>query len=168
MLAERAHKGIVRVPDPGDGRAKLESVAIAQQLVPELDDRLVGLLGPDRVQALRADLDAIRRQAPSVRPGRARSRSSVADPRHARPTSRVSLRATMSWEVSDENGVTVVELTEDAARGTVVAQLRDAQAPCGGGATAPSPPHVERAGQALSTPEALMTARRTRPLRAGH
>ena len=85
MLAERAqltkqamaelmrhleiHGYVVRVPDPGDRRAKLvrptdrgrEVVAIAQQLVPELDDRLGGLLGPDGVQAQRADLDAIRR-----------------------------------------------------------------------------------------------------------
>ena len=85
MLAERAqltkqamaelmrhleiHGYVVRVPDPGDRRAKLEVVAIAQQLVPELDDRLGGLLGPDGVQAQRADLDAIRRPGPERQAG---------------------------------------------------------------------------------------------------
>jgi DNA-binding MarR family transcriptional regulator len=67
------HGYVVRVPDPGDRRAKLvrpthrgrEVFAIAQQLVPEVEDRLGLLLGPDRVAALRADLDAIRRAVAS-------------------------------------------------------------------------------------------------------
>lgn len=62
------HGYVVRVPDPADGRAKLvlptdrgrDVVAVAQSLTPELEDRLAALLGPGRVAALRADLDAIR------------------------------------------------------------------------------------------------------------
>jgi len=62
------HGYLTRIPDPDDGRAKLvlptdrglEVVAIAQELVPELENRLIQVLGADRVQALRADLDAIR------------------------------------------------------------------------------------------------------------
>jgi len=65
------HGYLRRIPDPDDGRAKLvlptdrglEAVAIAQELVPELEDLLTQLLGADRVQALRADLDAIRQLA---------------------------------------------------------------------------------------------------------
>jgi DNA-binding MarR family transcriptional regulator len=59
---------VVRVPDPQDGRAKLvlptergrEVITIAQGLVPELEGRVARLLGKDRVQALRQDLNTIR------------------------------------------------------------------------------------------------------------
>jgi DNA-binding MarR family transcriptional regulator len=64
-----AHGYVTRVPDPNDRRAKLvlptdrghEVLAIARQLVPELEERVSGILGADRVHALKADLDAIRR-----------------------------------------------------------------------------------------------------------
>lgn len=89
MLAERAQitkqamaelvlhleaRGYVsRTPDPNDRRAKLvrpteqgrEVITIAQALVPQLEDRITAVLGPDRVEALRADLDAIREIATS-------------------------------------------------------------------------------------------------------
>jgi DNA-binding MarR family transcriptional regulator len=60
-----------REPDPADRRAKLvlptergrEVVAIAQELVPRLEDRITAVLGADRVEALRADLDTIRELA---------------------------------------------------------------------------------------------------------
>ena len=63
-----AHDYVVRVPDPDDGRAKLvlptergrDVVAVAQALAPALEERLAGLLGAERTQALRADLDAVR------------------------------------------------------------------------------------------------------------
>jgi DNA-binding MarR family transcriptional regulator len=59
---------VLRVPDPTDRRAKLvvptargrEVVALAQGLVPEIEQRITDLLGADRVDALRADLGAIR------------------------------------------------------------------------------------------------------------
>ena len=59
---------VTRVPDPTDRRAKLvlptdrgkEVLAIAQQLIPELEERVSNIVGADRVQALKADLDAIR------------------------------------------------------------------------------------------------------------
>jgi len=58
---------VTRTPDPGDRRAKLviptargrEVVAIAQDLVPEVEQRLSQLLGADRVQELRTDLETI-------------------------------------------------------------------------------------------------------------
>lgn len=58
---------VTRTPDPRDRRAKLvipttrgrEVVDIAQSLVPELEERLGQLLGPDRVQYLRTDLETI-------------------------------------------------------------------------------------------------------------
>jgi DNA-binding MarR family transcriptional regulator len=64
-----AHGYVTRVPDPADRRAKLvlptdrghEVLAIAQQLIPEIDDLVSGIVGADRVPALKADLDAIRR-----------------------------------------------------------------------------------------------------------
>jgi DNA-binding MarR family transcriptional regulator len=60
-----------REPDPHDRRAKLviptqrgrEVVAIAQGLVPQLENRIAAVLGADRVAALRADLDTIRKIA---------------------------------------------------------------------------------------------------------
>lgn len=64
---------VVREPDPTDRRAKLvrptergrEVVAIAQNLVPQLEDRITAVLGAERVAALRADLDTIRQIASS-------------------------------------------------------------------------------------------------------
>lgn len=57
-----------REPDPDDRRAKLvlptergrDVVAIAQDLVPDLEARIAAVLGAERVRALRADLDTIR------------------------------------------------------------------------------------------------------------
>ena len=87
---------VVRVPDPDDGRAKLvlptdrgrDVVAVAQALVPELGERLADLLGADRVQALRADLDTIRHTDWSLSPetGTAEIGSDVSSA--ARPRSR--------------------------------------------------------------------------------
>ncbi|MGY1622450.1 MarR family winged helix-turn-helix transcriptional regulator [Geodermatophilus sp. SYSU D00965] len=65
------HGYVTRVPDPADRRAKLvlptergrEVVTIAQSLVPELEERVTGALGAERVHALRDDLEAIRRSA---------------------------------------------------------------------------------------------------------
>ena len=56
-------------PDPTDKRAKLvlptdrgrDVIAVAQALVPEVEDLVTDLLGADRALALRADLDTIRR-----------------------------------------------------------------------------------------------------------
>jgi DNA-binding MarR family transcriptional regulator len=64
---------VIRKPDPDDRRAKLvlptergrEVVAIAQDLVPQLEQRIVTVLGAERVESLRADLDTIRRIATS-------------------------------------------------------------------------------------------------------
>ena len=39
----------------------LEVVAIAQELVPELEERVIQVLGESRVRELRTDLEAIRR-----------------------------------------------------------------------------------------------------------
>ena len=58
---------VSRTPDPRDRRAKLvtptargrEVMGIAQALVPELEQRLSQLLGTDRVQCLRTDLETI-------------------------------------------------------------------------------------------------------------
>lgn len=63
------HGYLERVPHPTDGRAKLvvptdrgrDVITIAQQLAPELEDRIRNLLNPDRFQALCQDLQAIRR-----------------------------------------------------------------------------------------------------------
>ncbi|MCO1656534.1 MarR family winged helix-turn-helix transcriptional regulator [Pseudonocardia humida] len=65
------HGYLVRVPDPADRRAKLvvptdrghEVLAIAGELVPEIDEWAGRVLGPDRVRDLKADLDAIRHAA---------------------------------------------------------------------------------------------------------
>jgi hypothetical protein len=40
-------------------------VAIAQDLVPQLEDRITAVLGAERVEALRSDLDTIREIAKS-------------------------------------------------------------------------------------------------------
>lgn len=58
---------VTRTPDPRDRRAKLviptergrEVVGIAQDLVPELEERLSQLLGADRMRSLRTDLETI-------------------------------------------------------------------------------------------------------------
>lgn len=62
------HGYVTRIPDPDDRRAKLvtptarghEVIAIAQELVPELEGRVSTVLGADRMQSLRHDLEAIR------------------------------------------------------------------------------------------------------------
>ena len=62
------HGYVTRVPDPDDRRAKLvtptarghEVITIAQELVPELEGRVSRVLGADRMQSLRDDLEAIR------------------------------------------------------------------------------------------------------------
>jgi len=69
-----SHGYLERIPDPDDRRAKLvlptakgqEVIAIAQDLVPELEDRVTQVLGAGRVAALRTDLDAIRRLAGGI------------------------------------------------------------------------------------------------------
>ena len=63
------HGYVRRVPDPSDRRAKLVIptdrglgvIAIAQTLAPRLEDQITNLIGADRMQALRDDLEAIRR-----------------------------------------------------------------------------------------------------------
>ena len=65
------HGYVVRVPDPADRRAKLvqptatgrEVVAIAQELVPEVEQRIDATLGPDRARELRRDLEMLQRAA---------------------------------------------------------------------------------------------------------
>ena len=78
-LEERGH--LVRVPDPTDKRAKLvlptdrgrDVIAVAQALVPEVETLVSDLLGADRVLALRADLDTIRRAFTASEPGPTRA-----------------------------------------------------------------------------------------------
>jgi len=63
------HGYVTRVADPADARAKLvkptarghEVFAIAQELVPEIEDRVAGIVGAARARALRSDLEKIRR-----------------------------------------------------------------------------------------------------------
>ena len=63
-----AHGYVVREPDPADRRAKLvipterglEVFAVVQELVPEIERDIEGLLGVERAKALRADLDRLR------------------------------------------------------------------------------------------------------------
>ena len=62
------HGFVTRVPDPNDRRAKLvvptdqgrDVIAVAQELVPEVEQRLISILGADRLSALGTDLEAIR------------------------------------------------------------------------------------------------------------
>ena len=69
------HGYVVRVPDPTDRRAKLvqptdtgrQVVAIAQELVPEVEGRIDEILGASRARALRRDLRA-RPEAVAGRP----------------------------------------------------------------------------------------------------
>jgi DNA-binding MarR family transcriptional regulator len=63
------HGYVVREPDPGDRRAKLviptarglEVFAVVQELVPDIESDINRLLGVERADALRADLDRLRR-----------------------------------------------------------------------------------------------------------
>ncbi len=65
------HGYVVRVPDPADRRAKLvqptatgrQVVAIAQELVPEIEEQIDTTLGPDRARELRRDLEMLQRAA---------------------------------------------------------------------------------------------------------
>ena len=62
------HGYVVRKPDPADRRAKLviptdrglEVFAVVQELVPEIESDINRLLGMERADALRADLDRLR------------------------------------------------------------------------------------------------------------
>ena len=62
------HGYVVREPDPADRRAKLviptarglEVFAVVQELVPEIESDINRLLGVQRAEALRADLDRLR------------------------------------------------------------------------------------------------------------
>ena len=64
-----AHDYVARVPDPSDRRAKLvlptprgqEVFAIAQGLVPQIEERVNDVIGARRLAALKTDLEAIRR-----------------------------------------------------------------------------------------------------------
>jgi DNA-binding MarR family transcriptional regulator len=70
------HEYVVRVPDPGDRRAKLvtptdrghDVFRIAQDVVPRIEDLIAETVGADRVESLRRDLDALRRAARSGLP----------------------------------------------------------------------------------------------------
>ena len=61
------HGYVERIPDPEDRRAKLvlptergrQVVAIAQELVPEVEQRIEELLGAPRARALRRDLERL-------------------------------------------------------------------------------------------------------------
>jgi DNA-binding MarR family transcriptional regulator len=61
------HGYVVRAPDPADRRAKLvlptakgrQVVAIAQELVPEVERHIDGVLGVNRAHALRRDLQLL-------------------------------------------------------------------------------------------------------------
>jgi DNA-binding MarR family transcriptional regulator len=73
------HGYVTREPDPADRRAKRvlptarghEVIAVAQGLAPDLERRLTGALGADRIAALREDLATIRRVATASRSERA-------------------------------------------------------------------------------------------------
>ena len=62
------HGYVVREPDPADRRAKLviptdrglEVFAVVQELIPEIESDINRLLGVERADALRADLDRLR------------------------------------------------------------------------------------------------------------
>jgi len=63
------HGYVRRVPDPTDGRAKLvlptdlgnQVIEVAQNLAPEIEQRISALLGTERTSALRTDLETLRR-----------------------------------------------------------------------------------------------------------
>ncbi len=83
------HQYVVRVPDPTDRRAKLvlpterglRVLAAAQALVPEIERRVVGAIGEDRLRQLRADLDAIQAEFDGER---GRLRGTTASPERVR------------------------------------------------------------------------------------
>ena len=62
------HGYVRRVPDPTDGRAKLvlptdlgnQVIEVAQNLAPEIEQRISALLGTERTSALRTDLETLR------------------------------------------------------------------------------------------------------------
>ncbi|MFF5291337.1 MarR family winged helix-turn-helix transcriptional regulator [Paractinoplanes globisporus] len=66
-----SHGYVQRVPDPTDRRAKLvqptrrglEVIALAQSIAPAVEQQIRALVGTDRMQALRDDLETIRRAA---------------------------------------------------------------------------------------------------------
>ena len=68
------HGYVVRVPDPTDRRAKLvrptasgrQVVAIAQELVPEVEQHIDAVLGADRARALRHDLQVVAQAATAL------------------------------------------------------------------------------------------------------
>jgi DNA-binding MarR family transcriptional regulator len=63
------HGYVARSPDPADRRAKLvvptdrgrEVFTLARGLVPEIEDLVGGIIGTDRLEKMRTDLEAIRR-----------------------------------------------------------------------------------------------------------
>jgi DNA-binding MarR family transcriptional regulator len=63
------HGYVTRVPDPDDRRAKLvqpterghEVFRIARELVPEIEELVAGVIGAARTEALREDLETLRR-----------------------------------------------------------------------------------------------------------
>ena len=67
------HGYVVRVPDPDDGRAKLvrptaagrQVVAVAQELVPEVEQRIDAVLGAERARTLRDDLRVLQEFRPA-------------------------------------------------------------------------------------------------------
>ena len=69
------HGYVSRIPDPGDRRAKLviptdrgqEVFAIARGLVPEIEGLIAGVIGADRLEAVRDDLEAVRRDVSARR-----------------------------------------------------------------------------------------------------
>jgi DNA-binding MarR family transcriptional regulator len=75
LVAHLEERGYVdRVPDPGDRRAKLVRptargravYAVVRELVPEMEQRLVEVLGATRHRQLRRDLRAIQDAFPSA------------------------------------------------------------------------------------------------------
>lgn len=76
VLYLERHGYVTRVPDPDDRRAKRvlptrrgrDVIAVAQNLAPQLEARLLELLGDERTNQLRADLETIRAQAHSLMP----------------------------------------------------------------------------------------------------
>src|SRR5215212_2562492 len=66
------HGYVVRVPDPGDRRAKLvQPTATGRDVVAIAQEQVAAALGPDRARALRRDLETLQRAAL----GRAASRA---------------------------------------------------------------------------------------------
>ena len=99
------HGYVVRRPNPADGRSKLviptergiEVVAIAQSLVPEIEQIAAQAVGDGRLDRLRQDLVAIQRAAEvsgeAGRPARPAPASTPAGPHADAPASSPSRRA---------------------------------------------------------------------------